>query len=71
MGQRYALCIVGLTAAALVIWNIRSSLRSGEASFFGTKFSRATSTGEFWFAIARIASVAVALLMLAVLVLFL
>jgi hypothetical protein len=61
MGQRYALCIVGLTAAAL----------SGEASFFGTKFSRATSTGEFWFAIARIASVAVALLMLAVLVLFL
>jgi hypothetical protein len=71
MGQSYALCIVSLTAAALVIWNIRSSLKFGEASFFGAKFSRATSAGEFWFAIARIASVAVVLLMLAVLVLFL
>lgn len=44
--------VAGLAGAALATWAIYSSLQSGETKWFGAPFNRATSTGEFWFAIA-------------------
>jgi hypothetical protein len=71
MGHHSTLwCIAGLAVAALAIWDIESSLQSGQAKWFGAPFDRVTSAGEFWFVIAYRALAVLGGFMLAALAFF-